>query len=258
MTESPYSLETPENIALDFELAGPGTRLCAALVDMMIIALVLAVVIIVWTLGVAGGVSWLGSGDSFFDWEDWGTALLILALFVLFSGYHLLFELLWRGQTPGKWQLEIRAIREDGTPMSGTDVLLRNLIRIVDFLPAFYALGGAICLLHPLHKRLGDVAAGTIVVKEAEADYRGKTDKKYLVSEVQVPGAKAELTPQEHQILSGFLRRREELLFDARERLAQRLAEPLYEKYGGYYGDPESYIERLLSGEWHEDPGHED
>jgi uncharacterized RDD family membrane protein YckC len=252
--DSPYTLETPESISLDFELAGPGSRLCAALIDMLVISILLTSVFIIWVLGAGGGSVLFGTRGGTVDWSDWGTAVLILMVFVLFSGYHLLFEILWRGQTPGKWQLEIRAIRDDGTPMSGTDVLVRNLIRMVDFLPAFYALGGGVCLLHPMHKRLGDLAAGTIVVKESEADYRGRTDKKYLVAEAPLASARVELTPEEHQILSGFLRRREELLFDARERLAKKLAEPLHEKYGGHYIDPESYIERLLSGEWYEEP----
>ncbi len=253
--ERPFSLETPESIVLDFELAGPGTRLCAALVDMMLIAILFAAVFIVWTLAAHGLPFWVENNDGSMDWHDWRVAILLIAVFLIFSGYHLFFETLWRGQTPGKRQLEIRVIRDDGTPMSGTDVLVRNLIRIVDFLPVLYALGGAVCLLHPMHKRLGDLAAGTIVVKESEADYRGMTDKQYLLTEAAIPSGRIDLTPEEQQILSGFLRRREELLCEARERLAKKLAEPLFEKYGGYYGDPESYIERLLSGEWYEEPG---
>ena len=104
----------------------------------------------------------------------------------------------------------------------------------------------------PLCKRLGDMAAGTIVVKEGQLDYRASADKKYPLGPVAVGVANAELTPEERRVLTGFLQRRVELLPQARDALAERLARPLYEKYGGHYGDAESYIERLVEGRHYE------
>jgi uncharacterized RDD family membrane protein YckC len=254
-----YTLETPENVEVDFELAGIGSRFCAMVIDGLLMALMLLLVgllALFTNLGVFRlfrGLSVEQSPTG--NWLNWINGLLILLLFAVLFGYYTFFELLMRGQTPGKRAMKIRVIRDDGTPAAAMDIIVRNLVRVVDALPGAYAIGGAIMFFHLMHKRLGDIAAGTIVVKERELDYRAQPDKKYKLETRVAVASNSELEPGERRVLTGFLQRRVELLPEARLQLAQRLAQPLFEKYGGQYGDAESYIERLVDGRHHEDPG---
>jgi hypothetical protein len=156
------------------------------------------------------------------------------------------------GQTPGKRAMKIRVMRDDGTPVTSNEVLVRNILRLVDFLPAGYAIGAVVMFFNPLCKRLGDVAAGTIVVKEGQLDYRANADRKYSVGTASIGAVNAELTPEERRLITGFLQRRAELLPRARNELAERLARPLHGKYGGQCGDPEVYLERLVEGRYYE------
>jgi len=249
-----YSLETPENFEVEFELAGLGSRFCAIFIDSLLLslgvfALILLLVILGFTLMPAFEDLRLESNRL----AEWLLAVVWIILAVLFfDGYFILFELLMRGQTPGKRSMKVRVIRDDGTPATGNDILVRNILRLVDFLPAFYAIGAVTMFINPLCKRLGDIAAGTIVVKEGQLDYRSKADKKYSMSDARVEVPNSELTPEERRVLAGFLERRVELLPDARAALAERLARPLYEKYGGHYRNAESYIALLVEGRHHE------
>ncbi len=245
--EDRYILETPENIEVEFELAGLGSRFCAMLIDTLWIALA---VLLLLLFG-AGAFEWGEPGSR--RWAGWVVAVLwAIAAVLIFDGYFIFFELIMRGQTPGKKLMKIRAVRDDGTPVGGNEVLIRNLLRLVDFLPAFYALGAIVMFPSPLCKRLGDMAAGTIVVKEGRLDYRAHADKKYELSPAAAVAVNLELTPEERRLLVGFLRRRGELLPQARRELAERLARPLHEKYGGPYRDAEEYIERLSEGKPYE------
>ena len=245
-----YMLETPEHVEVQFDLAGPGSRFCAMFIDLLLLWLFLFAVIVCTgifgaAIDVLDDIGDIGSpGDQ--GWLNWVTALYILLLTGLVFGYHLFFELLLKGQTPGKRSLRIRAIRDDGTPMSPIDTVIRNLVRLVDFLPAFYGLGGLVMFWSPMNKRLGDLAAGTIVVKEGAIDYRAELDKKYVLETTAAPIANAALTPEERRVLTAFLARRQELLPDARRELAQRLADQFHARHGGLLGDPEYYLERLI------------
>ena len=249
-----YTLETPESVEVSFELAGAGSRFCALLIDWMLIFLGLLCLVMVGcmvSLADPGRLfdNWAPGGNSGSGLMSWANAVLIILMFVITTGYYIIFELVMRGQTPGKRSLKIRTIRDDGTPVGGSEVVIRNLVRIVDFLPAFYLLGGLVVMLSSAQKRLGDVAAGTIVVKERELDYRGKTDKKASVAPaVPAETVNPELTVEERRVLIGFLQRRDELLPQARLELAARLAEPLHKKYGGYMPAPEAYLEQLVRG----------
>jgi uncharacterized RDD family membrane protein YckC len=248
-----YTLETPENIEVDFELAGLGSRFCAMLIDTMVLGvIVLALVLLGVILGFALP---RGLGDHFRPSRviDWLMAVVLALVMALVSGgYFIFFELLMRGQTPGKKAMRIRVIRDDGIPATVYDILVRNLLRMVDFLPFAYALGALVMFPNPLCKRLGDLAAGTIVVKEGQLDYRANADKKRPADPVAVAAANAELTAEERRVITGFLQRRAELLPEARRQLAERLAGPLHAKYAGQYRDAESYLERLAEGRHYE------
>ena len=247
LAEDRYVLETPESIEVEFEPAGLGSRFCAMLLDTLWIALfVLGLFLLLALVGL--GAPLLGRHGG-----EWVAAVVLaVAMVMIFDGYFIFFELLMRGQTPGKRSMKIRVVRDDGTPVGGNEVLIRNLLRIVDFLPACYALGVLVMFPSPLAKRLGDIAAGTIVIKEGQRDYRAQADKKYVMPAAAVGPVNSELRPEERRVLVGFLQRRAELLPEARRRLAEQLAGPLREKYGGAAQSAEDYIERLVEGRQHE------
>ena len=93
-------------------------------------------------------------------------AASVLGAFVVTSGYFMVFEIIWNGQTPGKRVLGVRVIRESGYPLRPVDSVVRNVVRIVDWLPFFYGIGVLVMLFNGRSRRLGDFAAGTIVVRE--------------------------------------------------------------------------------------------
>ena len=148
-------VETPDHVVLRYDLAGAGNRGFAAVVDFLI-----ASVIAFTALSI---LSWAGAFDqaSFFVL---GGLTLIVTL-VLIWAYFILLEWLWNGQTIGKRAYRLRVINEDGSPAQFTAVLIRNLLRPVDFLPALYGVGVLVIVLSPKSQRLGDLAAGTYVVR---------------------------------------------------------------------------------------------
>ena len=148
-------VETPDHVVLRYDLAGAGNRGFAAVVDFLIAS------VIAFTANMV--LTWLGvfNEASFFLL---GGLTLIITL-VLIWAYFILLEWLWNGQTIGKRAYRLRVINEDGSPAQFTAVLIRNLLRLVDFLPAFYGLGVLVIVLSPKSQRLGDLAAGTYVVR---------------------------------------------------------------------------------------------
>jgi uncharacterized RDD family membrane protein YckC len=245
--EERYAIETPENVELTFDLAGPGSRFCALAVDVMLMWL------FVFAIAIAGGIAGFfdafdTSSDSGDGWATWFSAAMIVIIALVLFGYGFFFEWLLHGQTPGKRSLKLRVLRDDGTPATVVDLAIRNLVRTVDFLPGFYAVGGLVALLSAQQKRLGDMAAGTIVVKEAEFDYRAMVDKKRKVVDEPIAIGNHALSPEELRLVRGFLQRREELLPEARARLADDMGRRLHAKHGGQFGDGESYLLNLAEG----------
>ncbi len=253
--EDRYTLETPDQVEIDFELAGLGSRFCAMAIDTLLICLG------VFALGLFAAFWQLGWWSLLTDQVDRAgdssaslllSIVIIVVAFLFSGGYYLFCEYLMRGQTPGKRAMKLRAIRDDGTAMLGQDLLIRNLLRFVDFLPAFYGVGSLVMFFHPQSKRLGDIAAGTIVVKEGQLDYRARTDKRYVLEAVAEPTANRELRPEHQRLLAGFLARRTELLPAARLKLAAELVQRMHAVYGGDETDPERYLELLLEGRHYE------
>jgi uncharacterized RDD family membrane protein YckC len=149
------TIRTPENLELNFVLAGAGSRAAAYLLDLLLILfgaqllsnLLASLLVLMSPQG-----------------EAWAVALAGLLTFAVFTGYFILFEWLMNGQTPGKRAVRIRVIKEGGYALQFVDSLLRNLMRVVDFLPLFYGVGLMSLLLTPRSQRLGDLAAGTWIV----------------------------------------------------------------------------------------------
>src|SRR5256886_11815167 len=147
------AIETPEHLVLELELAGVGSRIAAAACD----ALLLGVLYV--GLGLALAVL-LTRRESPGAWATLVAVLAVLALFLLFWCYFLLFEALNHGRTPGKRLMGIRVVMDTGHPITLAAAAVRNLIRVVDGLP-FGLVGLAFVLFHPQNKRLGSTLAGT-------------------------------------------------------------------------------------------------
>src|SRR6185503_5272035 len=152
-------VETPEHVVLDLEIAGVGSRLLAAVIDSAIVT----------TIMVAGGLLaavLAGLGLIPRHGGAWLAAVAVGLAFALGNGYFILFEGLRGGQTPGKRTVGIRVVRDTGHPVTLGAAALRNLLRVADFLPPPYLLGLGLIAFHPRAKRLGDLVAGTVVVRD--------------------------------------------------------------------------------------------
>ncbi len=205
------TVETPERVALDLDVAGLGTRILAWLVDGLILFTFWITLGFVGSLFQKRGVSLdelraldslvqvaIGAGFFFVQWGYWVTC-----------------ESLMAGCTPGKRALRIRVVRLDGAPEGFPEAALRNLARAADFLPLFYGAGLLAMLIDGKSRRLGDLLAGTLVVRERQADL-----SRYE-SAVQ---SSAHLSSQEFELVCGFLDRATRLEREARVKLALQLA----------------------------------
>jgi uncharacterized RDD family membrane protein YckC len=168
--ERALDVRTAEAIAVRYELAGLGSRFLALTLDMAIqFAVAAAVIAIVAMFSVP-----VGRALAFvrLDKADYVLALTLLALatFALFFCYFIIFELIWSGQTPGKRALGIRVVRDEGFPVDIGAAVIRNLVRVVEFILGFYVVSAFVSLLSPENKRPGDYAAGTIVVRDRPDD----------------------------------------------------------------------------------------
>lgn len=171
--ERDLDVRTAEAVAVRFELAGLGSRFLALAADVTLqMLVVLAVVVVLLLFGVfssAGGARTPAAPEVLKLGYAILTAIAVIAGFVLFFGYFIAFELLWNGQSPGKRLLGIRVIRDGGFPVDAGASVIRNLVRILEAGLGFYAISGFVTLLSPENKRLGDLAAGTIVVRDSAA-----------------------------------------------------------------------------------------
>ncbi len=165
-TSTPDSLriETPENVTFEYTLAGIGSRFLAAALDTLIISALVLLVNSVLLL--AMGLLFTGALETA---SSWIVAVVGLASFVIFWGYYIFFEVLWNGQSPGKRWQRLRVIRQDGTPAGAMEIVIRNLVRLVDFIPLNYGLGVLVMFVDSQSRRLGDLAAGTLVVRDQAA-----------------------------------------------------------------------------------------
>ncbi len=226
-----YTIDTPENIAFDYDIAGIGSRFIATLIDtFLIILFIIAMSMVLGILLPLLNIQ-LDLSENFLIW------LLVGGLFLLLIAYYVIFEMIWNGQTPGKRTVRLRVVRQGGLPVTFVAVALRNLLRLVDFLPSFYGVGVVTMFIDGQSRRLGDFAAGTLVVRERAAV---SLDALTASSSDAAPPADAVLTlpninlitAEDYTLIQEFLRRRPELNSTARARLGQQLAEPIQERLG--------------------------
>jgi uncharacterized RDD family membrane protein YckC len=213
-------LATPEGVELQLVLAGIGSRFIAAVIDLFIQLLLLILAVVV-TSSVVGGAA--------------GKAIFYVALFAIYL-YDVPFEVLASGRTPGKRLTHLRVIREGGAPVSLTASFIRNVLRFVDILPGAYIIGLVSILATKRNQRLGDLAAGTLVVREsASGGHAGQP--------AQQPRGEAEMdllgwdvsavTQEELVAVRRFLQRRATLDRLPRAELAHRLHRAMAAKVSG-------------------------
>lgn len=208
-----FEIATPEAVALDLDVAGLGHRALAWFVDAAFIATGWFTLLFVISYVRTFDLTHLG------DLATSLQLLLVLAFFFTNWGYALCFETLWRGQTPGKRLLHLRVVRGDGSPPTFVDLALRNLCRGIDFLPFFYVVGVVTLMVTHPSRRLGDLVAGTLVVRERHFDLA-----RYQAPAPAARAGQAPLKPEELELVLGFLGRAPTLDAAARDRLALRLA----------------------------------
>ena len=199
-----YQVETPEGIDLPLRPAGLMVRALAFAIDLGLRGLIVGLLFIV--------LAFLGK---------LGAGLGSILLFVVSWWYMVLFEVLNQGRSPGKQWMGLRVVQDDGTPIGWSASLLRNLLRFVDMLPFGYFLGAVSCLQHPTFKRLGDLAAGTLVI------YREQPLARPQLPTVQPRRPTFALTLTEQRAILGFAERQGELSEARVKELAAILAQPL-------------------------------
>jgi uncharacterized RDD family membrane protein YckC len=231
-------IETPEGVAVTVPLAGVGSRFIAAAIDFTIQAtLLICAAVVFLVFGVGGGAA---------------GGLFAIGAFLVFFVYDVAFEVLSGGRTPGKRWTGLRVVRSGGEPVGFVTSAIRNLLRLVDFLPSAYLVGIASILLTKRNQRLGDLAAGTVV---ARAPRKGARPAERPAPEpTPLPAALAAwdvsaVTPSDMATVRSFLERRHALEWGARAELARTMADRLRPRVGGLSEsaplDDEQFLEQL-------------
>jgi uncharacterized RDD family membrane protein YckC len=211
---------TPEGISFTQRLAGPVTRFLASSIDLAGITLI---------SGILSQVILLAAIVN----PDFALAARTICYFVVTIGYSILLESIWRGQTLGKRALKIRVVDAEGFRLRPAQIVIRNLLRVVDLLPAFYAVGGICCAISPKYQRLGDIAASTVVIYAApekipdlellfSGTYNSLRNHAHLAAQLR-----KSISPGEARIALEAVARRAELDPSSRLELYQQIARRL-------------------------------
>lgn len=216
--EDRITITAPEGIDLDIVLAGAGSRFIAGTIDLFLQLVLIGLTALVTLTFIGGGV---------------GLALFAMAAFAALFLYDVLFEIFASGRTPGKRWTHLRVVRAQGQPVDLPSSATRNLLRLIDILPTAYLVGMLCIILTKRNQRLGDLAAGTIVVREPAGTRRSAQatphDELLTRSGWDVSAVSAE----ELAAVRRFLERRGELSASARRELAYRLEQGLRRKVAG-------------------------
>lgn len=255
------NIDTPEQVELEFAVAGIGSRFVAVLIDHLIQFLFYLV------FGILGALlfgAWINRVSML---GKWVYAAFIALNFLLIWGYFTLFEAFWRGQTPGKRVMKLRVIKDSGRQITLFESMSRNLLRVVDYLPAFYLTGVITMACTKRHQRLGDLGAGTIVVHERSDEQpllieRGTS----ILPARQSPGydpfvsaaaaqdasglpadAVARLTGDDLLLIESFFARALDLSLQTRAEIAARVSTQMAAKMNISVppGNPERFLEAI-------------
>ena len=214
--ERSVDVRTGEAVEIRYELAGLGSRFLAVSVDLLAQFALVIVLFVAYALA-APLIARIAYGKVI---TPWLIAFAVAVLFMIFFGWFIVFETWWSGRTPGKRALGLRVVRDGGFPIDPGAAVIRNLVRIAEFFLGGYTLSAVSALISKENKRLGDYAAGTIVVRD-RADAVPDLDA-YLSRPQRVETGLAE---GDRVLIERFLARRPGLERTARARLAAQLAE---------------------------------
>lgn len=238
-------VRTPESIAFHYELAGLGSRFLALMVDQAIQILVLVAIFGALVLAGTRELAARHGAPSVADKVTVSVAgaILIAIVFAVLFGYFIVFEAVWNGQTPGKRLLGLRVVRDGGYPLDFGASLIRNLIRVGEWVFGYYIIAAISAVLSPENKRLGDLAAGTIVVRDA----RLAAPSALTQRDETAYAATAYLSGEERVLIQRFLERRDALDEARRAEIAASLAARVRNRVPPELArlDDESLIERL-------------
>jgi uncharacterized RDD family membrane protein YckC len=233
--EDRLAIATPEGVELELTLAGIGSRFIAGAIDFTIQVLVISALALL--LRPAGGA---------------GVAIFSSAMFAVIFFYDVLFEVLGRGKTPGKRWTGLRVVRSGGRPITLVRSALRNILRIIDILPALYAVGMVTIFITPRNQRLGDLAAGSLVVRDRHGGRREAVAPAALATNDLGSAATWDVSAvpaDDVATVRAFLERREQLAPASREQIASELARRLRPRVGGAHEQlkDESFLELLVA-----------
>jgi uncharacterized RDD family membrane protein YckC len=253
--EDRYVTPTPEGVSMDVVLAGIGSRFMAYLIDSILLAIVLVLV----NLALFAGFSSNTRSDQLLT-----AGLSFLTFVLIFAGYFIVCEMLWSGRSIGKRAAGIRVISATGAAEGFWSILLRNIARLIDFLPLFYIVGSISILASANNQRIGDMLANTIVIRERHAADRvqgvatSSAPQSWTTpvygsatswSGPALPEALATwdvsmISDAEIALIRQFLSRRWEYNSESRERLAAQLKERIESRVAGANGDmtPEEFL----------------
>lgn len=240
-------IRTPESVELEFTLAGIGNRTIALVVDYLIWGAGLIGLLIVWGVLSVQLERYLPNNRNL---ELWISAISILLTFTVYTGYFVIFETLWRGQTPGKRYSKIRVIRDDGQPAGVTQAILRALIRPID--DTFF-IGLLLIVLTKREKRLGDLIAGTLVIQEersiVSSNFAISSEAESLADELLATQRLNAMLPDDFAVIREYLQRRSMLDTRARTALSLKLARQAKDLLGmqelPYQMTPDLFLEAI-------------
>ncbi|MHB0997866.1 MAG: RDD family protein [Armatimonadota bacterium] len=257
------SILTPENVELKFELAGIGSRFLAMLLDSLI-----NLGLLILLGGMFFAVLYFTANYNIQDISPWVIAIFSLLVFILWSAYFLYFEATRNGQTPGKKAIGIRVIRDTGHPIDFRSAFLRNIMRLVDYLPGTYAIGMISIFVSPQYRRLGDIVGGTLVVRTGLQHHVKQTNNQatnipqpaitYTSSDIpSLLPAEAlphlhNVTREDYRAVRHFFDRKKDLESGLANNLAKKIAEPILAKLQlnpADIIDPIEFLENLRN-EW--------
>jgi uncharacterized RDD family membrane protein YckC len=247
-------IETPEKIVFTYAVSSTGTRIFSYTIDLVIqfltIVILIVIIFAVSGLNLAQELRYSVSGLFI--------AFLYLVYFFIQWGYYILFEVIMGGQSPGKKLMKIRVIRTNGEPLDFATITLRNLLRVVDAFPFFHLVGGLVSIVDKLSRRVGDIVADTIVVKEMEFNLREpdfRTVFRTLVQREKLSLLNKKLNEEQLYILRRFLNEKNSLPFEKQNEIALRLAKSVRKRLGikEEIEEPINFIEKVYRAHTDED-----